>query len=114
MKHKIYISKSNQASEHQLNSLRKLLEYNDIEIAEYNGGDYSSMPIKTSDALILVSYPEAKEGETVYLGKGTFMETIKASTLIIPILFFDGKRLYHCKDLTVNDKNDYQRYNFFE
>jgi len=109
MKHKIYISKSNQASEQTLNVIRKLLEYNNVEKAEYDGRDYSSMPIKTSDALILVSYPEAKEGNNVYLGKGTYIETLKASTLRIPILFFDGERFYHYKEILLNDKNDYQK-----
>jgi len=108
MNHRIYISKSNLADQETLKELRGLLKKEGVTIEEYSGGKYSDEPIQKSSLFMSVSYPEAKEKEKVYLGKGTFTEALKASILGIPVYYFDG-RFFRCKEVSTYDQNDYQK-----
>jgi len=104
---KAYISKSNLADYKDLIVVRSLLEKHKIETSEYLGGRYSVKPIEDADLMVGISYPEAKEGNHVYVGKGVYSEIETALSEGLVVLMYDRGKLYEIEGMVVNNIKDY-------
>jgi hypothetical protein len=109
----VYISKSNLSNPDDLFAVRKFLEEQQIQTAEYSGGQYSSAPIKECDILVHITYPQEaivnKENLYVLTGKGGYTEIKVAMDHGKHVLLY-FKGIFHKVNLIkVNNSDDYKR-----
>ena len=85
---KIYLSKSRQGTMDSLMKVREyILKYENIELLEYTGGDYSTALLEQADYMLVLPYEEAikKDNYTFNVGKGQYDEILFATNEKIPI-----------------------------
>ena len=85
---KIYLSKSRQGTMDSLMKVREyILKYENIELLEYTGGDYSTALLEQADYMLVLPYEEAikKDNYTFNVGKGQYDEILFAMSENIPI-----------------------------
>lgn len=106
---KAYISKSNLVKYDDLIAVRSLLEKYGIETTEYTTGRYSTKPIEDADLIICISYPGAKDGNYIYVGKGIYVEITTALHEGVVVLMYDGGRFFRIKEIKVFDMKDFAK-----
>ena len=96
---KAYISKSNLVNYDDLIAVRSILEKAEIETTEYHTGKYSTKGIEAADLMVCISYPQAHQGDFIFVGKGIYVEITTALHEGLVVVMYDAGRFYKIKTL---------------
>ena len=110
---KIYFAKSNLCNPNRIAEIRMALQSLDIEIVEFQGGEYSDKELLKSDYLVICSYEEETDFEGCSIGKGLYnqINSFNNSDNILFLLPGNNKQLLFTKmeDIYIHDEGDWKR-----
>lgn len=74
MKPKVYFGKSNLCDPQRVAEIRKSLQDLDIELVEFQGGEYNNKELLKCDYLILCTYEKDTDGVCCSIGRGLYQQ----------------------------------------